>query len=136
MTKKLDSALVTENLGYKAVSFLIAVVLWITILGRRDFVYTKTLDLQLQTGPDKTIVAQTADKVRVRVSGPRASLKKFMENSSAQTLTIDLSDREEGFQDIDIPMQKIEVPIGVKILSVRPNMIRAEVADVKKDQGK
>ena len=136
MTKRLDSALVTENLGYKAVSLLIAVVLWVTILGRRDFVYTKTLDLQLQTGPDKTIVAQTADKVRVRVSGPRASLKKFMENSSSQTLTIDLSDREEGFQDIDIPMQKIEVPIGVKILSVRPNMIRAEVADVKKDQGK
>lgn len=131
MSKWFDSALVTENLGYKLLSLLIAIVLWVTILGRRDFVYTKTLDLQLQTSGDKAIVAQTADKVRVRVSGPRASLKKFMENTSAQTLTIDLSDREEGFQDIDIPMQKIEVPIGVKILSVRPNMIRAEVATVK-----
>lgn len=131
MSRWFDSALVTENLGYKAVSLLIAIVLWVTILGRRDFVYTKTLDLQLQTGPDKAIVAQTADKVRVRVSGPRASLKKFMENTNAQTVTIDLSDREEGFQDIDIPVQKIEVPIGVKILSVRPNMIRAEVANVK-----
>lgn len=123
------SDLITENFGDKLIALVIALMLWVTILGRRDFVYTKTLDLDLQTAAGRTIVAQTADKIRVRVSGPRASLKKFMESADSQSLSIDLSGRGEGLVDIDIPHQKIEVPIGVKVLSIRPNMIRAEIAN-------
>lgn len=117
----------SENLSYKVVSLLIAVILWITILGRRDFVYTKTVDVEFRTAAGMSVVAQTADRVKVRVSGPRASLKKYMESMSSQALVLDISDRGDGLIDVDVPLNKIEIPLGVKILGVRPNMIRAEV---------
>jgi YbbR domain-containing protein len=105
--------------------------LWLTILGRRDFVWTKRIDINLQTNPHQVVVAQTADAIRVKVSGPRGALKKFMESPQASTILIDISERGEGVLDVDIPLDKIEVPPGVRVLGVRPNVIRAEVANKK-----
>jgi YbbR domain-containing protein len=73
------------------------------------------------------VVAQTADNIRVKVSGPRAALKKFMDNPQTQSILIDISERGDGVLDIDVPLNKIEVPMGVRVLGVRPNVIRAEV---------
>lgn len=121
-------AMLTENFSYKLVALFITLILWLTILGRRDFVLSKKIDVELQTRPGQVVVAQTADNIRVKVSGPRAALKKFMENPQSQSLVIDVSERGEGVLDVDVPLNKIDVPMGVKILGIRPNVIRAEVA--------
>lgn len=118
---------IKENFSYKIVALFIALILWLTILGRRDFVFTKIIEVELLTSPQYTVAAQTTDRIRVRVSGPRASLKKFMDSTTNQVLILDISQRGEGLLDVDIPSNKIEVPHGVKVLSVRPNVIRAEV---------
>lgn len=128
MRKKWTHA-VNENLSYKIVALFISLILWLTILGRRDFVYSKNIELDLITAPGASVVAQTADKIRVKVSGPRTALKKFMDSGFSQSIAVDISDRGEGVLDIEIPLQKIEVPMGVKILSVRPNIVRAEVTN-------
>lgn len=120
-----------ENFSYKLVALFISLILWLTILGRRDFVLSKKIDIELQTNPQQVVVAQTADNIRVKVSGPRAALKKFMDNPQTQSILVDISERGTGVLDIDIPLNKIEVPMGVRILGVRPNMIRAEVTDRK-----
>lgn len=117
----------TENLSYKFVSFLIALILWVTIIGRRDFVYTKTVDVELRPAIENVVAAQTTDRVRVRASGSRAALKKFMDSPDSRTIVIDISGRGKGILDVDVPSHMIEVPVGVKVLSVRPNVIRAEV---------
>ena len=119
---------VTENFSYKMVALFISLILWLTILGRRDFVLSKKIDIELQTGPKQVVVAQTADNIRVKVSGPRAALKKFMDNPQTQSILIDISERGEGVLDIDVPLNKIDVPMGVRVLGVRPNVIRAEVS--------
>jgi len=121
----------TENFSYKLVALFISLILWLTILGRRDFVLSKKIDIELQTSPNQVVVAQTADSIRVKVSGPRAALKKFMDNPQTQSILIDVSDRGTGVLDIDVPLNKIEVPMGVRVLGVRPNMIRAEVSEKK-----
>ncbi|MBS1970201.1 MAG: hypothetical protein JSU04_07820 [Bdellovibrionales bacterium] len=126
--KKPWTSYVTENFSYKMVALFISLILWLTILGRRDFVLSKKIDIELQTGPKQVVVAQTADNIRVKVSGPRAALKKFMDNPQTQSILIDISDRGEGVLDIDVPLNKIDVPMGVRILGVRPNVIRAEVS--------
>jgi hypothetical protein len=51
-----------------------------------------------------------------------------MDNPQTQSILIDISDRGEGVLDIDVPLNKIDVPMGVRILGVRPNVIRAEVS--------
>lgn len=128
MMKKPWTSYVTENFSYKMVALFISLILWLTILGRRDFVLSKKIDIELQTGPKQVVVAQTADNIRVKVSGPRAALKKFMDNPQTQSILIDISERGEGVLDIDVPLNKIDVPMGVRILGVRPNVIRAEVS--------
>jgi len=125
------TGLVTENFSYKVVALFISLILWLTILGRRDFVMSKNIDIDLITGAGTSVVAQTADHVKVKVSGSRSALKKFMESSAPQTLTLDLAQRPPGVLDVDIPLSKIEVPLGVKILGIRPNQIQVEIVRTK-----
>ncbi|MFN9069062.1 MAG: hypothetical protein ACK5V3_17700 [Bdellovibrionales bacterium] len=120
-----------ENLIAKLMALVIAVFLWTTILGRRDFVLTKVFDLQLITSPSQSLVAQTADRIRVRVSGPRSSLRRFIDDPKVQNLALDISNLGTGVLEVDIPTHMIKTPNGVKVLSVRPNMIRVEVTPRK-----
>lgn len=125
------SNVITENFSYKVVALFISLILWLTILGRRDFVLSKNIDIELLTAPGTHVVAQTTDHIKVKVSGPRSSLKKFLESSLAQNITLDISQRGPGVINVDIPVSKIEVPLGVRILGVRPNQIQAEVLQIK-----
>lgn len=122
---------ITENFNYKIVALFISLILWLTILGRRDFVLSKNVDIELLTAPNAQIVAQTTDHIKVKVSGPRVALKKFMESSLSQTISLDISQKGEGVVYVDIPLNKIEVPLGVKILGIRPNQIQVEVVGKK-----
>lgn len=131
--KKKWNSLVTENFNYKIVALFISLILWLTILGRRDFVFSKTIEVDLVTAPGQSVVAQTSDQIKVKVSGPRTALKKFMDSGFSQSMAIDISNRGEGVMEVEIPLNKIEIPMGVKILGVRPSMIRAEVVKNKKD---
>jgi YbbR domain-containing protein len=129
--KRSYSRMITENFSYKVVALFISLILWLTILGRRDFVLSKNIDVDLITAPGTQVVAQTTDHIKVKVSGPRSSLKKFLESSLSQNITLDISQKGEGVVYVDIPINKIEVPLGVRILGIRPNQIQAEVVKVK-----
>jgi YbbR domain-containing protein len=125
------SGILSENFSFKIVALFITLILWLTILGRRDFVLSKDIEISLMTGADAQIVAQTADHVKVKVSGSRALLKKFLESSVSQEIAIDISQRGQGIINVDIPIHKIDVPPGVRILGIRPNQIQAEVVTKK-----
>lgn len=129
--KRRWSDAVTENFSYKVVALFISLILWLTILGRRDFVLSRNVDVDLILAPGTQVVAQTTDHIKVKVSGPRAALKKFMESTLSQSITLDISQRGEGVVYVDIPLNKIEVPLGVKILGIRPNQIQVEVVRSK-----
>ena len=117
----------TDNLSYKIVSLFIALILWLTILGRRDFSLTKTIDIELITGPGKIVAHQSVDVAKVKVSGPRTALKKYMDSGLSQLLVIDISDKGQGEFDVEVPLSQIDVPFGVKVISVKPAIVRAKV---------
>ncbi len=127
--------LFTENLSSKIVALFISLILWITILGRRDFVQAKDVDIELMTSGEYQILEQDVEKVRVRASGSRAALKKFIENHSSQALLIDISNLKEGKFEIQVPSSKIETPLGVKILSIKPSLLHATVIKKEKVNG-
>lgn len=129
--KRRWTGIVTENFSYKIVALFISLVLWLTILGRRDFVLTKDMNIELMTSAGTQVAIQTANQVQVKVSGSRSALKKFIDSALSQNLVLDISQRGEGVVYVDIPMSKIEVPLGVRILGIRPNQIQAEVVKLK-----
>jgi YbbR domain-containing protein len=118
---------VTENFSYKLVSLFIALILWLTILGRRDFSLTKNVEVELIPGPSQVVTQQSADSVKVKVTGPRTALKKFMESGMSQLISIDISRKGEGDVDVEIPLKQVDVPFGVKVISIKPSVIRAHV---------
>lgn len=115
-----------ENGSYKLVALFIALILWLTILGRRDFIVTKDIDVDFTVAEGFMVSGQSSDKVHVKLSGSQPLLKKYKETN--QNIQIDLADKGGGLYEIDISRTKIEVPQGIKILSVKPNQIRVEIA--------
>jgi YbbR domain-containing protein len=120
-----------DNFSYKVVSLIIALILWVSLLNKRDFIATKEFDIDIVTAQNLVIMAQTNDKLRVKVSGPQPLLKKF--KTSSQIIAFDMSDKPAGFYDIDVSTSKIEVPKGLKVIAIRPNTIRVEISENLKD---
>lgn len=118
----------TENLSYKLVSLIIALILWLTILGRRDFTLSKMIDVEVVVSSQQVLLSQSAEAVKVRLSGPRTALKKFMDSGMSQMIAIDVSKRGEGEFDLEIPTTKIDVPFGVRVDSVKPSNLRIKLA--------
>lgn len=118
-----------DNISYKIVSLFVALILWISILGRRDFVTTKEMDVQIVLPPGYMVAGQSHDKLRVKISGAQPVLKKYKD--SFKKVLFDLSDSGEGLVEIDVPNSRIDVPAGVRVLNVKPNVIRVEIAKIK-----
>lgn len=121
------SSFFQENLGYKLLSFVIALLLWFVVFNRKEFIVSWDLQVQIVLAPEQELVSQTAERIRVRLSGPRSIVKNYRENSTSRILKVDLSKKGEGVFEIDVGGNMIDVPRGVKILSVRPNLLRVEV---------
>lgn len=120
-------AILTENISYKLVSLFIALILWITILGRRDFIVAKNIEVELIPPAGHSVVYQSVDQIRVKVSGPRTALRRFVETGVSQIVTLDLSNRGVGRFEVEIPRGRVDVPFGVKLVSVAPEKIEVEV---------
>jgi YbbR domain-containing protein len=114
-----------ENGSYKLVALFVTLILWVTILGRRDFVLSKDMDIEFLL-PRSIAVASNVDRrVTVKVSGPRMALKKFAQNPG--TITVDLGKAQLGQVRAVISARAVDVPFGVKVLSVSPDVLNVNL---------
>lgn len=119
---------ITENGSYKLVALFVTLILWVTILGRGDIVMTKEVKLDFILPPNMAIVEKNDKEVTVKVSGPRMALKKFTQ--SPVTITLDLSPRGAGPVEATITPKNVEVPFGVKVMSVHPEIVKVTLQPV------
>lgn len=112
-----------ENGSYKLVSLFVTLILWVTILGRRDFMLTKDMDVEFLL-PRATVMesGRGERKVSVKVSGPRTALKKFAQAPGSITFDLTKSEVSERNTKVKTVIQtkNIEVPFGVKVVSIDP----------------
>ena len=118
-----------ENGSYKLVALFISLILWLSILGRREFVVNKEIEVDFTVSEKLIVTGQSSDKIRIKLSGPQPLLKKYKETS--QTLIINLLDKSIGLYEIEMNASKIEVPAGIKILSIKPSQISVEITAPK-----
>jgi hypothetical protein len=116
-----------DHWSFKLVALFIALILWLTILGRRDFVLSKSIDVEVVVPQGLTLVVQSVDRVKVKVSGPRTALKRFMDSGLSQMVTVDAGGKGEGEYELEIPVAKIDVPFGVRVLQVRPSSVKVQL---------
>lgn len=118
-----------ENGTYKLVSLFVALILWVSILGRRDFVSTVEVEVVFLTASKYSVLSQSVDRIKMKVSGPQPMIKKFKEKKA--TLTIDASDYTQGLFEFDVVPTMISIPQGLRITNLKPNSVKVELTENK-----
>ncbi len=109
---------IMNNLSYKFVALGVAMVLWMSMLGRKDSTLIKEFELQVLLGPHMELETQVPQIVRVEVAGPRVALKKI--NQMNPYFTIDLTSGRPGRQVVELRRDGLSLPIGARVLTIEP----------------
>lgn len=108
----------SENLSYKFVALGVAVILWMSMMGRKDSTLVKDFELQVLLGPNLEMETSIPQLVKVEVVGPRVALKKI--NQMSPVFTVDLTSARAGRQVISLSRDGLNLPIGARVLSIEP----------------
>lgn len=119
----------SNNLGYKIVALCVTLVLWVSILGRRDDVLNKSLEVELLLNAQQKITYLNNEKVSVKVSGPRMALKKFSQQEPS--VVIDLKQVKSGEFEWKFTKRDFNLPLGVRLLSIEPQKVRGYIEAIQ-----
>lgn len=102
-------------------ALFVAFVVWVFVLGQKETVMEKeiSLEYQLRSGVE---MLDSVKKVKVRLSGPSSTLRKFNEQSSS--LLIDITQYPVGgLFTVELPKEGLNLPLGVKVISISPGRV-------------
>ena len=126
-------AICTLNLGTKGISIIIAVILWGVVLGSRNVEVTLEIPLQVMTSPDVVPAHEVPDKVTFRLSGPKAFLRGILDRGE-EPIRVNLMGTKPALVTYRFFSDNIQVPIGVKVLSIQPPSISIKLENLKKKE--
>lgn len=124
-------SMVGTNIGTKAVSIMIAVVLWIIVLGSRNVEVTKEIPLEVITPADVVPSNDIPERIAFRLSGPKAFLRAVLDRRE-DPIRVNLSGAKPGLVTYRFFSDNIRVPIGVKVLSINPTAILIKLEYLKR----
>jgi YbbR domain-containing protein len=122
---------VSVNIVTKVISVVIAIVLWIIVLGSRNVEVTKEIPLEVITPADIVPANEIPEKIAFRLSGPKAFLRAILDRREVP-IRVDLSGAKPGLVTYRFFQDNIRVPIGVKVLSINPAAILIKLEHLKR----
>lgn len=119
----------TNNLSYKFVALGVAIILWLSMMGRKDISLVRDFDLQVILGPRLEFETPPPQMVKVEIIGPRIALKKISQMSPI--FTVDLSNAGVGRQVIQLSRDGLNLPIGSRVQSIEPHEFTIVLREAK-----
>jgi YbbR domain-containing protein len=119
----------TDNFSYKVVALGVAIILWASMMGRKDSTLVKDFELQVLLGANLEMETSIPQLVKVEVVGPRVALKKI--NQMSPVFTVDLTSARAGRQVIQLSREGLNLPIGARVLSMEPREFMVVLRDSK-----
>jgi hypothetical protein len=111
-----------DNLGLKAASLGLAVLLWFVIAGETTSELGLQVPLELQNFPrDLELTGDAAAAVDVRLRGSPGILHAL--HQGEVSALIDLAGTSEGERIVHITAAAIRVPFGVKVVKITPSLL-------------
>lgn len=112
-----------EDLGLKAGALALAAVLWsITFVTTGTTVRTRVVPIEFTRLPrGLAIVSQSAESVQVQLRGGSWLLDSV--NLDTMTATLDVAQLREGSHTLNIGSEKVNAPLGVRVVNVAPRQI-------------
>lgn len=125
MNGELLRAAFTENRALKFVSLLIAIALWMFVVGVDHSEVYMTVPLELTNVPEKvTVVSRAPGEINVRMTGPRTIMASI--SPKKLTVTLDLQGMQPGINSYEILPARFGVPQGVDVTDISPSVITLE----------
>jgi YbbR domain-containing protein len=114
--------LFTQNLGWKLLSLLIAVGLWLAIAREPEVATSLSVPVEFRNlSDDMDISGNLPDRVRVELRGPSGRLTR--DNLAAVAVVLDLSDAQPGERTYNIRGRNLNLPIGVSFYRAVPSQL-------------
>ena len=121
----------THNLGLKALSLFLAVVLWLFVAAGTESETGMSLPVVFaHLSPGLTVVNRPPARIDVRLSGPRILLMKL--KADQLPVLLDLQGVREGTTVFPAVETAIRVPDGVRVIRVTPATIEVRLAKTGK----
>jgi YbbR domain-containing protein len=120
------------NTGTKIISLLIAILLWVIVLGSRNVEMNRSYPIELIT-PDNLAVANPGDvprRVTYRLRGPKAFLRNVMEKD-VEPIRIDLLSAGPGAVTRRFFKENVRLPIGVSVEGIVPSSLLVRLETVR-----
>ncbi|TAL15918.1 hypothetical protein EPN96_11005 [bacterium] len=112
----------TENRGLKIVSLLIAVLLWMFVIGEKQSDIELDVPLSLvNLSSDLVITSRVPGTISVRVTGPRTIVASI--SPKQYGLTMDLKGIQPGTSSFEILPSRFGFPRGVEVTSISPAVV-------------
>lgn len=127
---------ISENISYKIVALFIAIILWLTILNRREHQMDFDLKINFQTSATQRIIYQSSKELKLNILATRSDYRKLIEKYSFEDLKMDISHRGYGKIEVEIPMHLINLPNGIKLKQMMPSVVYLEVEEVSEENHK
>lgn len=122
----------SANFGTKVISVMIAIVLWIIVLGSRNVEVVKEVPLEVITATDVVAANEIPERIQFRLSGPKAFLRAVSDRRE-EPIRVNLSSAKPGhLVTYNFFSNSIRVPIGVKVLSINPAALLVKLEYVKR----
>lgn len=114
---------VKHNFGWKLASLVLAVLLWVAVVGEPELVAIQAVPVLFSNLPTGLLVLSgTPDEVRAELRGPSGSLTRAnLENVFA---SLDLSGAGPGEQTFTLSSKEFNLPQGVAFLRAVPSQLR------------
>jgi len=121
-------SLITRNFGAKLGSILLAILLWVAILGEPELVTTHTAPILYKDLPQGLLIGSDAiDQVRVELRGPSGKLSP--DRLSEMAVLLDLSGvKGPGERTFTLSDSDFHLPQGVTFLRSVPSQLRVRFA--------
>jgi YbbR domain-containing protein len=114
--------LFTQNLGWKLLSVLLAVGLWLAIAREPEVATSLSAPVEFKNmRDDLDISGSLPDRVRLEVRGPSGRLSR--DNLSSVAVVLDLSDAQAGERTYNIRGRNLNLPSGVVFYRAVPSQL-------------
>lgn len=123
--------LVRYQFALKVLSFVVAMTLWVVVFGSRTIEISKEVPFEAVVGEDQILVDPVPEKITFRLAGPKAFLRSI-NNRIDDPIRANVKDLKTGAFTHRIFSDSIKLPLGVKVLSISPNVIQLRVEEMKR----
>lgn len=121
---------VMENGSYKIVAMVISIILWLTVMGRKDSTLIRTADIEVQLPESLMLISDVEKKIEVTISGSKLALRKIR-SQKVLSMKIDLSSAKPGRRLVPLPVESLDLPKGARVISITPNSLLFELERVR-----